>query len=200
MESSMEHESRDVTQVLLALESNDLATPDALSRIFQITYGELRRIAQRMMSKERKGHTLQPTALVHEAYARLVDQTRVGVQSRAHFFGIAARAMRQVLVDHARKRSATKRGGGRKRVSLTRVAETGFDLDEDVLVLNEALAKLSSVDERMARVVELRVFSGLTMKEVAEVIGVSKRTADNDWSVAVRWLGRELSEGRRLGS
>ncbi len=146
-----------------------------------------------LMRRERPDHTLRPTALVHEAYLRLVDASPASPwENRAHFFGIAARAMRQILVDHARERSALKRGGGLQRITLDEPLAAADALDLDILAVHDALDKLAVLDERMARGVELRVFAGLTMTEVAEVLGVSKRTADGDWSVARKWLAKEL--------
>jgi RNA polymerase sigma factor (TIGR02999 family) len=146
------------------------------------------------MRRERREHTLQPTALVHEAYLRLVDQTRVAWEDRGHFFGIAARVMRQVLVDHARRRRAARRGGDALRITLAPDAGLGPGPATDVLELHELLDALAALDPRGARVVELRVFGGLTTAETAELLGVSKRTVDDDWAVAKMWLGRRLSK------
>jgi RNA polymerase sigma factor (TIGR02999 family) len=146
------------------------------------------------MRRERPNHTLQPTALVGEAFLRLVDQTRIDWQDRAHFLGIAARVMRQVLVDHARERGAAKRGGDVQRVTLDDYAGQENPAPLDVLILNDALDRLAAIDPRGARVVELRVFGGLTVEEVAALLDVSKRTVDNDWSVARMWLARELRD------
>ncbi len=145
------------------------------------------------MREERPDHTLQPTALVNEAYCRLVDQKRMGWQNRAHFFGVAARAMRQILVDHLRKRNAAKRGGGLYRITLDDRLGVGCDRDMKVFELDEALTRLAGMDERMAKVVELRVFGGMTVEEVAHILGVSMRTVQNDWRVARMWLSREFT-------
>jgi len=163
------------------------------SRLYEQVYGELHRIASRMMRRERPNHTLQSTALVNEVYIKLADESLSNWQGRAHFFGIAARAMRQILVDHARKHTAEKRGGDLQRVTLQDdVALTG-GLDLDLMALETALEHLAEQDARMARVVEMRVFAGMISREVAHVIGVSKRTVDEDWKVAKLFLPRELS-------
>jgi RNA polymerase sigma factor (TIGR02999 family) len=165
------------------------------NRLFAAVHGELRRIAGRLMRDERPGHTMQATELVHEAYLRLVDDKAIGWQGRAHFFGVAARAMRQILVDHARERAAAKRGGGLQRVALDdRVGLVGADV-LDLLDLDRVLTGLAAFDERMAKVVEYRVFAGMSVEEVALVLGVSARTVHNDWRVAKMWLSRQLAGG-----
>jgi RNA polymerase sigma factor (TIGR02999 family) len=161
-------------------------------------YDELRRLASAYMSREIPGHTLQPTALVHEAYLKLVDQTRASWKGRTHFFAVGARVMRRLLVDHARERGAVKRGAGWQRVSLCHVPGPSAPLQldaEQLLTLNAALDRLADVDEREARIVILRFFGGLTVEEVAEVLGVSKRTVEADWRHARAWLQRALSGG-----
>ncbi|HZN01360.1 MAG TPA: sigma-70 family RNA polymerase sigma factor [Pyrinomonadaceae bacterium] len=167
---------------------------EALDQLMPIVYDELRRQAARYLRREQAGHTLQTTALIHEAYVRLVDQRNVQWQNRAHFFGIAAQLMRRILVDHARTKKRVKRGGSDVRVSLgdATVAVKGQDLD--VVALDEALERLARIDEQQSRVVELRFFSGLTVEETAEVMGISKATVKRDWSMAKAWLHRELSE------
>jgi RNA polymerase sigma factor (TIGR02999 family) len=185
----------DVTQILLSLRAGTVGDDTAANRIFELTYDELRRLAGGLLKKERADHTLQPTALVHEAYCRLVDQSRVGWQNRAHFFGISARAMREILVDHARRRAAVKRGGSRQRVTFDEELGMGRGSDIAVLELDEALGKLGEEDERGARVVELRVFGGLKIREIAHVLGVSVSTVEGDWRVARMWLNRELLGG-----
>lgn len=155
-------------------------------------YDELRKIASSYLSRERPGQTIQTSDLVHEAYLRLAEAD-VSWQNRAHFFGIAARSMRQILVDYARKRNAEKRGGGMTRVSLS---ESVLVLDEDfsrLLMLDDALRRLEQVDARLCKVVELRYFSGLTVGETAEVLSVSTRTVENDWNLAKAWLFRTMS-------
>ncbi len=182
----------EITGILLDLSDETRSAPARTEQLFALIYDELRRIAAGLLRRERPEHTLQPTALVHEAYLKLVDQTRIRWQDRAHFLGIAARAMRQILVDHARGRAAKKRGGGRQRVTLDEglLAEEGKELE--LLALDDAMTRLAGFDERAARVVELRIFGGLTVTEIALVLGVSKRTVDGDWSVARMWLAREL--------
>ena len=145
------------------------------------------------MRRERPGHTLQPTALVAEAFLRLVDETQVQWQDRAHFLGIAARVMRQILVDHARRRAAVKRGHELRRVTFDENLGHGSNQSFELLALHEALDRLAALDPRGARVVELRVFGGLTIDEIARLLDVSKRTVDNDWVVARMWLAREPS-------
>ncbi len=164
-------------------------------RLFAKVYPELRRQAHAIMRAERSGHTLESAALVHEAYLRLVGDSGLEWQSRAHFFGIAARAMRQILVQSARRRAAAKRGGGWERVTLdTDIG--GFDVPEaEVLDLDRALGEFAQLDQRAARVVELRIFAGLPTREVAEVLGVSERTVEVDWRAAKLWLKKRLSRG-----
>jgi len=169
--------------------------PAALDYVLPIVYAELRRVADRHLGQERGGHTLSPTALVHEVYLRLAGGTEASFEGRAHFFGVAARAMRQVLVDHARRRRASKRGGAWDRVTLyTDVTPAGTPAPQEfeLLDVHDALDRLVALDERTARVVELRFFGGLTLEETAEVLGVSRRTAADDWSLARAWLAREL--------
>jgi len=165
---------------------------EATDELAETLYPELRRLAGALMRRERPGHTLQPTALVGEAFLRLVDQTGATWQDRAHFLGVAARVMRQVLVDHARRRGAAKRAGGQERVTFTENLAPGSDDGLAVLDLHRALEKLAAFDERGARVAELRLFAGLTAVETAEVTGVSERTVRSDWNAARLWLAREL--------
>ena len=164
-------------------------------RLAPLVYEELRRIAGGQMQREAAGVSLQPTALVHEAYMKLVDESQVGAKGRSYFFGSAARAMRQILIDHARARHAQKRGGGAQRVTLAPELAVSDEDTVDVLALEEALEELRALDERQARVVELRFYAGLGVKEVAELIGVSDRTIKTDWQVARAWLRRRLSAG-----
>lgn len=166
---------------------------EALDRLMPLVYDELRRQAARYLKREQAGHTLQTTALIHEAYVRLVDQRNVQWQNRAHFFGIAAQLMRRILVDHARTKKRAKRGGSDVRVSLGDVNLAAKDQDLDVVALDEALNRLAKIDEQQSRVVELRFFSGLTVEETAEVMGISAATVKRDWSMAKAWLHRELS-------
>lgn len=165
---------------------------DAVEALLPLLYDDLREIARRTFRRERANHTLQPTALVHEAWMRVAGQTAGTWEDRAHFLGIAARVMRQVLVDHARRRGALKRSGPHEAVTMERVPDDRDARPVDVLALDEALARLAGLDPRKARVVELRLFAGMTMDEVAEALGVSKRTAEGDWAFARAWLRAEL--------
>lgn len=191
----------EATCLLAALTRDGAAAADspAVSRMFSLVYDELRGIARGLMRLEPPGSSLRPTALVHEAFIRLVEQSGVSWENRAHFFGIAGRAMRQILVDHARERAAQKRGGGLTRVTLEEALITDAVSAHDVLDLDRALEKMARVDERMARVVEMRIFGGLTVEEIAHLLVVSKRTVDDDWSMARMFLTRELSGGAASG-
>jgi len=182
-----------VTKLLLGWGNGD---KQALDQLVPIVYDELRRQAARYLRRERVGHTLQTTALINEAYIRLVDQKRVQWQNRAHFFGIAAQLMRRILVDHARTKKRAKRGGSDVRVSLAESALSVKGPDLDVVALNEALDRLARVDEQQARVVELRFFSGLTVEETAEVLQISPATVKREWSMAKAWLHREISDDK----
>jgi RNA polymerase sigma factor (TIGR02999 family) len=184
------HESR--ARVTEILQNLDLSDPRQRDELVAVVYDELRDLAQRQLRHERPDHTLQPTALVNEAYLRLFDTNANGWESRAHFFGVAARAMRQVLVDYARKRQAAKRGGELNRVTLVTDIAAAGDSSTDVLELHLALEKLSARDDALARLVELRFFGGLTIDEAADTMGVSRRKAANDWAAARLWLMREL--------
>jgi len=179
-----------ITELLVGYGRGD---KEAIDQLMPIVYDELRRQAARYLRREQPGHTLQTTALIHEAYIRLVDQRNVQWQNRAHFFGIAAQLMRRILVDHARTKKRVKRGGSDVRVSLddATVAVKGQDLD--VVALDEALERLAKIDEQQSRVVELRFFSGLTVEETAAVMRISAATVKRDWSMAKAWLHRELS-------
>ena len=183
----------DVTGLLLAWRGGD---KNAAERLVPAVYEELHRQAERAMRRENPEHTLQATALVNEAYLKLVDQSRVEWKNRAHFFGVAAQVMRRILVDHARGRQADKRGGGVARVTLDD-ANAGAANDGagsvDLLDLNDALEKLAVLDADQARVVELRYFTGLSIEETAEAMGTSPATVKREWSVARAWLKRELA-------
>ena len=184
----------EVTRILTDLKRDDVDKIAASNRLFEVVYGELRRLAARLMRDERRGHTLQPTALVNETYLRLVGGGGTEWENRAHFFGTAATAMRRILVEHARRRSAAKRGGGWQRVTLDEeIVRPGIS-DVEVLDLNRALNLLGEMDGRMARIVELRVFAGMEMDEIARILDLSERTVYGDWRVAKMWLARELSE------
>lgn len=167
----------------------------AVAELFLLVYDELRTLAQRYLKQEPGGHTLQPTALVHEAFLRLIDQTRVNWQGKMHFYAVCAMAMRRILVDHARARRRGKRGGGWRRMTLDPALAPGEEPDLDVLSVHEALERLAELDDRQARVVELRFFAGMSIEEVAHVLGVSKRTVEGDWTHAKAWLRAELGRG-----
>jgi RNA polymerase sigma factor (TIGR02999 family) len=181
--------SDQVTQLLRAWRAGD---DDALNRVLPLVEAELRRLARAHMTRERRGHTLQTTALVNEAFVRLVGARTLDWQDRAHFLGIVARLMRRVLVDHARARGYQKRGGGAQRVSLVEAMAVSPAPDVDVLTLDRALSALAAVDERKARVVELRFFGGLSVVETAEILHVSTDTIKRDWRLAKLWLLHEL--------
>jgi RNA polymerase sigma factor (TIGR02999 family) len=170
--------------------------PAALDRVYELVYAELRRIAAARLRAERDGHTLQPTALVNEAYMKLAASPGAGVQDRSHFLAVAARAMRQVLVDHARRRDAVKRGAGVEPATFTgrRLASPDLSVleSEELLALDDALDRLDAIDTRLRQVVELRFFGGLTDSEVGEVLGVTRRTVQRDWTRARAWLYGEL--------
>ncbi len=169
---------------------------DAAEALFPLVYDELRRVAASALRRERAGHTLQPTALVHEAFLRLAEADTAAWDNRAHFVAIAARVMRRVLVDHARKRNAAKRGTGEIRVPLEDVDVPAATLDVDLVALDTALARLATFDPRQARIVELRFFGGLSVPETAALVGASDRTVKRDWQIARAWLTRELSTSR----
>jgi RNA polymerase sigma-70 factor (ECF subfamily) len=177
------------TESLLAHASGDERAAD---RLLPQVYGELRGLAGRYLRRERPGHSLQPTALVHEAYMRMVDITRIDWRGKTHFFALAATQMRRILVEHARARDAAKRGGRGQRVTLQEAMALDPHRPDDVLALDQALTHLAQVDPRGARVVELRLFAGLQVNEVAEVLGISARTVKGDWQMARAWLSREL--------
>jgi RNA polymerase sigma factor (TIGR02999 family) len=180
-----------MTQLLVAWSNGDEA---ALDELAPLVYDELRRMARRQMNREREGHTLQTTALVNEAYLRLVDQRDVRWQNRAHFFAIAARMMRRILIDHARSLRYEKRGGGAHKVSLEEAAELSGARAAELVALDEALNALAELDARKSRVVELRFFGGLSVEETAEVLSVSPETVTRDWRRAKAWLHREMQK------
>jgi RNA polymerase sigma factor (TIGR02999 family) len=182
--------SHSVTQMLLDWSEGDR---EALDKLIPIVYSELRLRAARYLRRERPGHTLQTTALIHETYLRLVDQKDVQWQNRAHFFGIAAQLMRRILVDHARQRDAAKRGGADRTLTLDDAMAVFAGRDVNLIALDEALTRLAEIDARQSKVVELRYFSGLSIEETAEVLGVSPATVKLDWSMAKAWLRREMS-------
>jgi RNA polymerase sigma factor (TIGR02999 family) len=181
-------------EVTVLLADMKAGREDALARLIPLLYAELRRLAGRYMRDERAGHTLQPTALVHEAFLRLAGQDRANWQNRAQFIGIAGQLMRRILVDHARKRRAAKRGAA--LVTLDEAIETQCAVvtrPEEILAVDEALTRLAQFDAQQARVVELRYFAGLAAEETAEALGVSLRTVERDWSMAKAWLRAELA-------
>ena len=182
--------THEVTQLLLDWSDGDQAAFDAL---MPLVYDELRQMARRFMSRERPGHTLQTTALVNEAYLRLVDQKRVHWQNRAHFFAVAAQAMRRILIDYARKQRYAKRGGGAPKISLEETAVMSQERAADLVALDEALTTLASIDPQQSRVVELRFFGGLTIEETAEVLRLSVDMVKREWATAKAWLSREMS-------
>lgn len=166
---------------------------DAADQLMPMVYEQMRRLAASMLQQESPGHTLQPTALVNEAFLRMVDQSRVNWQGKTHFFAIGAKMMRRILIDHARSKKRQKRGGGAHRVALTDDLCVSSRNDEDVLAIDEALKKLAKLDPRQEQIVELRFFGGLTVKQVAEALNVSKRTVESEWTMLRAWLRRELS-------
>jgi RNA polymerase sigma factor (TIGR02999 family) len=183
--------SRDVTELLNRWQQGEAA---ALDGLMPLVYNELRRIAARYLHSERRGHTLQTTALVHEAYLRLIDETHIQWQGRAHFFGVAATLIRNILVDHARTNKALKRGGGANRVALDEALGLPAAGELDLLAIDEALNGLAKVDQQQARIVELRFFAGLSIVETAEVLGISASTVKRDWVLAKTWIYRALSQ------
>jgi RNA polymerase sigma factor (TIGR02999 family) len=182
--------------VTLLLRKASEGNREALDELLPLVYAELRRRAGARLRYERPGHTLQATALVHEAYMRLIDQKKVRWQDRAHFFALAGQAMRRILVDHARKRKAGKRGGAATNVTLNEAITPSKQRDVDVEALHDALEILESMDSRQARIVELRFFAGLTEEEIAEVLGISGGTVKRDWRTAKAWLFHELYSGK----
>ncbi|QDV70433.1 RNA polymerase sigma factor [Rosistilla carotiformis] len=185
----MNDDSIDVARSLQQIVDGD---PTAADRLMPEVYDQLRRLAQSMLNQESPSHTLQPTALVNETYLRMADQTRVDWQGKTHFFAIGAKMMRRILVDHARGKNRHKRGGQSQRIPLSDDMRVTNQKDEDVLAIEDALAKLATLDPRQAQIVELRFYGGLTVEEVANVLGVSKRTVEAEWTMLRAWLRREL--------
>jgi RNA polymerase sigma factor (TIGR02999 family) len=179
-----------VTQLLVRWSQGDQA---ALDKLMPLVYSELHRLAGAYLRRERPGHTLQPTALVNEAYLRLVDQKNARWQNRAQFFGVAAQLMRRILVDHARQHQAAKRGGSDlRRLSITSAEPVANKSELDLLALHEALEELTKIDPQQGRVVELKFFGGLSIEETAEVMGIGHATVERDWKMARAWLRRKL--------
>ena len=182
--------SKPVTELLVRWRDGDR---EALDSLMPLVYAELRRLAQYYLRRERSDHTLQSTALVHEAYLRLAGQNPPHWQNRAHFFGIAAHVMRQILVEHARALNAAKRGGGACKITLDAALDIQQKADVDVIALDGALDRLNELDPQQSRIVELRFFAGLTIEDTAEVIGISPATVKRDWTSARAWLHREIA-------
>ena len=192
----MNNPSDQVTQILA--EAADESPAVVAQKLMPFVYDELRSLAEHYLRAERRGHTLQPTALVHEAFMRLIDQSRVDWRGKTHFFAVGAEAMRRILIDHGRARKRDKRGGGWKRVVLNEAESPQETLDTDLVALNDALEKLKALDEEQARIVELRFFGGLTVQEVADVLGVSKRKVEGDWTHAKAWLRTALDSDSQV--
>ena len=188
---------QDITQLLVAWGNGDKA---ALDRLMPIVHDELRRLAHGSMRREPAGHILQTTALVNEAYLKLVNERAIRWQDRAHFYAVAAQMMRRILVDYARARKAAKRGGGAVRVSLDEAAAASEQRADDLIALDEALERLARIDERKSRVTEYRFFAGLSVEETAAVLGVSPDTVMRDWRLARAWLYRELDAEAGYGA
>jgi RNA polymerase sigma factor (TIGR02999 family) len=186
-----EQQADNVTKLLLELSKGDRAAVDSL---LPVIYDELRKLAANYLRRERPDHTLQPTALVHEAYLRLVDQTRVDWQNRAHFFGVAAQIMRRLLVDHARKHNAEKRGQDFQKLSLDENIDRAVERSAELIALDDALKTLATFDEQKARMVELRYFGGLSIEETAKVLGVTPTTIKRHWRLAKAWLHGEMQK------
>jgi len=191
----MEQSADQPPEITLWLQEWSSGKEDALEAMMPIVYAELHRQASNYLRRERTGHTLQATALINEAYLKLIDQREVNWKNRAHFFGIAAQAMRRILVDHARSRHRTKRGGAAENLPLeaAEFAVSPSGTNVDLVALDEALTRLADLDERQSRIVELRFFSGMSVEETAEVLGVSTATVKNDWRTAKAWLFQELN-------
>ncbi len=185
-----EPKTENVTRLLIELTRGNHAAIDAL---LPLIYDELRSLASNYLRRERPDHTLQPTALVHEAYLRLVDQTRVNWQNRAHFFGVAAQMMRRILVDHARAHRAGKRGADFQKLSLDVNIDKAVERGAELIALDEALKQLAQIDEQKSRIIELHYFGGLSVEEIAQVLGVSPITVKRHWRMAKAWLYHEVS-------
>jgi len=188
-----DNEQRDISLILKDWSAGNRASADVL---LSLVYEELRKIARQYLRKERLDHTLQPTALVHEAYMKLIDLSDVGWQDRAHFFAVASNVMRHILVDYARARLSEKRGGDLNRIALEDAISLSQEPDVDVLLLDEALKRLAEFDEQQSRLVELRFFGGLTIEETAHVLGISPATVKREWTVAKAWLFRQMKSAR----
>jgi RNA polymerase sigma factor (TIGR02999 family) len=183
---------QEVTQLLIDWSNGD---QNAFERLLPLVYNELRKLAGRYLARERQNHTLQSTALVHEAYLRLIDQNRVQWRNRAQFFGVASQMIRRILVDHARSHHAAKRGSGALKLSLDEAVAVPGGKDLDLVALDDALRSLAEMDEQQARIVELRFFGGLSIEETAEVLNISPATVKRDWASAKAWLYRDMLRG-----
>lgn len=183
----------DALDIAKLLEEIARGQDDAVEKLMPLVYDRLRFLAKKLLRHESPAHTLQPTALVNEAYVRMVGQREVGWQGKTHFFAIGAKMMRRILVDHARRKLSQKRGGGLHRIDLDDDLCISKRNNEDILAIEDALEKLAQLDARHAKIVELRFYAGLTVGEVAEVLGVSKRTVESDWTMLRAWLRRELA-------
>lgn len=188
--ASNQPSQNEITQLLNRLRHGEQRVLDEL---VPVVYQELRNLASAYLRKERSGHTLSTTALVNEAYLRLVGQDNLDFENRAHFFGVAAKSMRQILIEYARKIQAAKRGKGEKKISIEEIQGLSEESTEEILALDEALTALENFDDRKARIVELRYFTGLTIEETAEVMNISPATIKRDWNLARAWLFREIS-------
>jgi RNA polymerase sigma factor (TIGR02999 family) len=180
-----------VTELLVDWSKGD---QEALNKLIPLVYDELHKLASRYLRRERPDHTLQTTALVHEAYIKLVDQKDANWQNRLQFFGVAAQLMRRILVDYARRRRASKRGGSYYKLSLDEAIVSSEEKDAELLALDEALDRLSAIDPQQSRVVELRIFAGLTLEETAQALNISPRTVRREWSMAKAWLRKEIKK------
>ena len=187
----MAQDSHEVTQLLIQWSNGDKA---ALDKLMPLIYGELRQLARHYMKSERSGHTLQTTALVNEAYLRLINRKQVQWQNRAHFFAIAAQLMRSILVDHARSHAYAKRGGGARKIALDDAMAVSQQRATEVVALDDALKRLAEIDPQQSRIVEMKFFGGLTIEETAEVLGLSPATIKREWRTAKAWLYHELSQ------
>jgi RNA polymerase sigma-70 factor (ECF subfamily) len=181
----------EATQILAAISTGDRSDSD---RLMELVYDDFRKLANSYLADETQSNTLQPTAVVHEAFIRLVNHDEVDWQGRSHFFAVGATAMRQILVDHARKKSTQKRGGHRQKVSLDDQLALSVCRDADVLAVDDALEKLAAIDPRRAQIVEMRFFAGMTEAEIAVALDISKSTVEKQWAATSRWLRRELAE------
>lgn len=187
----MSENQQDISVILKDWSGGNRASADVL---LSLVYGELRKIAAQYLRKERSDHTLQPTALVHEAYIKLIDISDINWQDRAHFFAVSANVMRHILVDHARARLSEKRGGEARRIAIEDATSFCSEPDLDLLAVDEALIELAAFDEQQSRIVELRFFGGLTIEETAHVVGISPATVKREWTMAKAWLFRKLNQ------